>query len=157
MRRGAAALAAWAALAGAAHALDLGTIGDTCPARLPSLPAGVSSAPLPAPRGVRVLVVADPACPATPRALEALRTFRHTHPDAEIVLLLTDPAAFRALQGERLAAALDTGGVPYTWNPGYLRALAPRAVPWVRIDTPSGRTVTAAGTPDLAAMLERAR
>lgn len=151
------AAVAWAMSAVAGAAVDLGAVGETCPpSSSAGLPGGTSVA-LPAPKTVRVMIAVDVACPATSRALEALRLFRRTHPEAQVVLLLADPAGFRGLSGARLADVLDTGGVPYTWNPGYLRAMAPRALPWIRIDTPSGRTVVAAGSPDLNAMLDRAR
>lgn len=145
-------------LAGPALAADrhLGAFGETCLARLPrQLPEAAE--PDSPPRGLRVTVVVDAACAGTLPALRAVAEFRQGRPDADVVLILLDPAALKALPRQALGELLAAAGAPLTWSPARLRALRPAVVPFIRLEAPSGRAVTAYGAPNLAALAEALR
>jgi hypothetical protein len=65
-----------------------------------------------------------------------------------------DPSAFARLQPAVARAILPMElGVPLRWEPGRLKALAVRSVPYFHLEDPRGRVVTAFGLPSLDGML----
>jgi len=101
-----------------------------------------------------VTLVVDLPCASTVDALQRLRDFHRSHPAAEIEILVLDPAAFARLDPAAANAILTMElGVPLRWDPGRLRALAVRTVPFFRLEDPRGRVVTAFGVPSLDGML----
>lgn len=96
-------------------------------------------------------VVVDPACPSSlPVARDAV-AFVRSHRDVALRVWLATWPRGSAETARRLGALADLG-VPITWAPAGVRALAPAALPAVYLLDAQGRGVRAAGRPPIEAL-----
>jgi hypothetical protein len=103
------------------------------------------------PAALVLTVVVDPACPSSrPVARDAV-AFIRSHPDVTLRVWLATWPRGSAEAAQRLGALADLG-VPITWAPTRVQALAPTALPAVYLLDAQGRGVRATGRPPLEAL-----
>jgi hypothetical protein len=103
------------------------------------------------PAALVLTVVLDPACSSSvPLAHDAV-AFVRRHPDVALRMWLATWPRGSAEAAQRLGALADLG-VPITWAPAGVRALAPAALPAVYLHDAQGRGVRATGRPPLEAL-----
>jgi hypothetical protein len=141
---------------GVAQPRRLGSFGIVCtPDRDPVAPVVAAQPEIRTPRQrLTVTLVIDLPCASTVEALQRVRDLHRSHPAVEIEILVLAPAAFARLEPAAAKAILATEfPVPLRWDPGHIRELAIRSVPFFRLEDPRGRVVTAFGIPSLDGML----
>jgi hypothetical protein len=143
--------------AASADSRHLGTFGRVCaPESRLTQPHAAADAMAPRDRGPSVMltVVLDLACPSTVEALQQIQEFRRNHAAVGLEIFVVDPSAVARIARPQAAAIMSIDvGAPLRWEPGRVRGLAVRTVPYFRLHDARGRVVTAYGVPSLDGML----
>jgi hypothetical protein len=103
------------------------------------------------PAALVLTVVLDPACPSSLLVVRGAATFVRSHRDVALRVWLATWPRGSAEAAQRLGALADLG-VPITWAPAGVQALAPAALPAVYLHNAQGRGVRATGRPPLEAL-----